>query len=133
MLFGKTARLTAVDGINKAGIPVMIIHGNQDESIKYDGASIISRQKEITNPKAVFLTNSTEGHNGHNSLNVSEASIEYADGKNKEYKKLYDQYSGKIPDDVRAEYYKGVDKFLANQLDPDFMGQINLFFEAALE
>lgn len=132
MLFGSTAWTTAVDGINHTDASVMIIHGNADELIAYDGAGIISHRDEITNPNVVYKTCSAENENGHNDLFVSDAASKYIKEKNTEYKELYDRYDGNIPDDVRAEYYEGVDKFRTSELDADFMDEINRFFEDSL-
>lgn len=132
MLFGSTVGITAVDGINKTDIPVMIIHGNKDEDISYDRTSIISHKDEITNPNVIFKTCSIENRNGHKTLFRSAAAIEYINAKNEEYTKLYDSYNGKIPDNAKAEYYAGVDKFKTSDLDKDFMDEINSFFEKHL-
>lgn len=132
MLFGSTARITAVDGINKSDIPVMIIHGDKDDTISYYDASIISHQNEITNQHVIYKTCSANNRNGHNNLNLSTAASKYIDEKNKIYKELYDSYHGKIPYDVRTKYYKDIDKSLTSQLDADFMGEIDSFFEEAL-
>ena len=70
-LFGKTAWDSAVNGINKASIPVMIIHGTQDNTISYTGASIIAHRDEITNPKVVYKTCTKEGHNGPSSMSFT--------------------------------------------------------------
>jgi alpha-beta hydrolase superfamily lysophospholipase len=133
MLFGKAAWASAVDGIDKAGIPVMIIHGDEDSTISYTGAAIIAHRDEITNPRVVYKTCSTESHNGHSSLFYSEAAIRYMEEKNREYRELYDSYGGEIPDDVKVGYYAGIDRFLTSEPDRDFMDDVNQFFESALE
>lgn len=132
MLFGSIAKITAVDGINSTDTAVMIIHGDEDEAIAYNGASIIAHQSEITNPKVTYKTCSAENHNGHNNLFVSEAASRYIMEKNEEYKELFDSYNQSIPDDIKAEFYEGVDKFQINELDANFMNEINRFFEKQL-
>ncbi|MDF2685322.1 MAG: hypothetical protein K0S55_503 [Clostridia bacterium] len=129
LLFGEKAKVSAVDGINGKDTAVMIIHGVNDDAIAYNGASIISHKDEITNPNVIYKTYSNENHNGHNDLYLSDAAIKYINEKNAEYKELFDNYNGKIPDDIRAEYYAGVDKFQTSELDVNFMNEINLFFE----
>ena len=133
MLFGNTARLTAVDGINRIDTPVMIIHGSADEDILYNGASIISHRSAITNPNVVYKTCSANNHNGHNNLLQSEAAIQYINEKNKEYKGLRDRDAGNIPDDVNANFYEGIDKFQTSELDAGLMNEINGFFEKQLQ
>jgi len=41
-------------------------------------------------------------------------------------------YNENIPNDIKAEYYEGVDKFQTSELDVDFMNEINRFFEDRL-
>jgi dienelactone hydrolase len=132
MLFGSTAMITAVDGINSTDTAVMIIHGDEDEEILYDGAGIIAHKDEITNPNVIYKTYSAKNHNGHTNLFVSEATSKYNNEKNKEYKELYDSYNENIPDDIKAEYYEGVDKFQTKELDVEFMNEINRFYEGNL-
>ena len=129
MLFGRTARVTAVGGINRTDTPVMIIQGDEDKEISYYGASIIAHQSEITNPNVSYKTCSAENHNGHNDLFESDAASDYINEKNKEYKELYDSYNGNIPDQVKSMYYAGADKFQTSELDADFMNEIKGFFE----
>ena len=132
ILFGETARLTAVDGINSTDTPVMIIHGSADEDILYNGASIISHRSAITNPDVMYKTCSAKNHNGHNNLLQSEAAIQYINEKNKEYRALNDRYDGNIPDDVKANFYAGIDKFQTSELDVGLMNEINDFYLKAL-
>lgn len=133
MLFGKTAGVTAVDGINSTDTAVMIIHGDEDKEISYYGASIIAHKDEITNPNVIYKTCSTENHNGHNSLYESEAASEYKKEKNNEYKEVFDSYNGNIPEDVKAEYYAVIDKFQTSERDAEFMSEVNAFFEKQLK
>ena len=128
-LFGDNANLSAVDGINKTDTPVLIIHGTADESISYTGASIISHRDIITNPNVVYETISAQNHNGHKTMFSSDAAITYINSVNKEYQELFDQYSGNIPENIRAQFYANIDKFRVNDLDKNFMNGINTFFE----
>ena len=131
-LFGKDAGLSAVNGINQSGIPVMIIHGTGDEDISYTGASIISHQADITDPNVEYVTCSKEGQNGHKSLYRSEAAVKYINQINQEYRAITEQYGGNIPDDVKAQFYASLDKFQTSELDASFMDNINRFFESQL-
>jgi predicted alpha/beta hydrolase len=64
-LFGNTANLTAVGGINKSGIPVMIVQCSNDDTIPANTISIYAHFGEINNPNAT--PNYREGDNatGH--------------------------------------------------------------------
>lgn len=129
ILFGKTAGLSAVDGINKSGVPVMIIHGLEDGVILYDGAGIIAHKDSITNPNVVYVTSDSEYQNGHNNLNMSKDAADYIKVLNIELNAINDSYDGDIPDEVKAGFYSGIDKNLASKLDPAFMSEVNVFFE----
>lgn len=133
MIFGNTIGVTATQGINNTDIPIMIIHGQKDEAIAYNGASIIANKDEITNPNVIYKTCNAENHNGHNNLFQSKVATEYINNKNLEYKETYDKYNGEIPDDIKAKYYEDIDRLKSSELDVDFMDEINLFFEMQLE
>jgi dienelactone hydrolase len=130
--FGRSAGVTAVDGINSGDTPVIIIHGSADDSISYDGASIIAHRERITNPSVVYKTCSAENHNGHRNLLRSEAAVQYSNQKNQEYRALLDRYEGTLPDDVNADFYAGVDRFRTSEADADLMDEINRFFESTV-
>jgi alpha-beta hydrolase superfamily lysophospholipase len=130
--FGRGAGVTAVDGINSSDTPVMIIHGSADEAIAYNGASIIAQRGQITNPHVVYKTANADKRSGHMDLFRSEAAVQYIQQKNQEYKALFDRYAGSIPDDVKAAFYAGVDRFQTSELDAGFMTEINTFFENSL-
>ncbi|MCL2804406.1 MAG: lysophospholipase [Treponema sp.] len=56
-IFGDIAKLTAIDGINKAQIPVLIIHCSSDDVIPANSVSVYSHRSRITNPytEIIFL------------------------------------------------------------------------------
>ena len=130
--FGRSAWVTAIDGINSSDTPVMIIHGSQDDSISYNGASIIAQRRQITNPSVIYKTCSAEKHNGHMDLFRSETAVQYIDQKNQEYQALLNHYAGTIPDNVKAEFYSGINRVLTSDLDADLMKEIDSFFESSL-
>jgi len=68
MLFGDYADLCAITGINRAEVPVMIIHGNRDNVVLYDGSGIIAHRERISNPNAVFVSRYYPNRSGHNDL-----------------------------------------------------------------
>ena len=52
----KSAKLNAVDGINRSGeLPVLIIHGKHDNYVDFDRVSIYSCRDSITDPNAEYL------------------------------------------------------------------------------
>lgn len=131
-LFGKNANHTAVDGINHSSSAVLIIHGNEDESIAYDGASIIAHKADIVNPNVIYHTASNDPQNGHNSLTKSLRNIAYVQLKNLEYEALYKEHEGEIPDDIKRAYYADVDRWLTSELDEGIMRIINDFYNVHL-
>lgn len=130
--FGDSAWVAAVDGINGSNTPIMIIHGTADSMISYTGASIIAQRGNITNPNVIYKTSSAKNNNGHANLLLSAAAIEYGNQKNEEYQSISDRYQGNIPDEVRAEYYAGVNPFQTTERNADLMHEINSFFESSL-
>lgn len=124
-LFGQYSGMTAVNGINKSNVPVLIIHGTEDGTIGYDKSSIISEREKITNPNAQFLT--LDGK-GHNNLFYTAEALEYINEFNKDYRVIYDQYNGEIPEDVLEEIYSGSDRELINTPNEELLSQIESFF-----
>lgn len=131
-LFGDTVHHTATKGINSRNIPVLLIHGDNDDVISYYGASIIAHQEEITNPNIRYMPYNAENHNGHNNIFRSDAALEYTNLKNLSYKELYDRYHGEIPDHLKLEFYEGIDRFQVSEIDVGFMNMVNEFFEGQL-
>lgn len=128
ILFGEKASLNAVDAINQSNIPVLIIHGTEDETVAYEGSSIISKLEDITNPNARSISLSEPGRNGHNNLFRSTASLDYIDKINIEYRKLYDSHNQNIPYEIKQDFYSKIDRVLAQDINRELMDEINEFF-----
>ena len=130
--FGRNSSWSAVDGINKSGIPVLVIHGDNDEVIKYSGASVIAQRDKITNPKAEFRTFSEKGRNGHSSIFCT---AEYAEYKEKVYipavNELNEKYDNDIPYDELVKFVESLDVDLYNDFNPEMIDLIDGFFEKA--
>ncbi len=131
-IFGGKIGMTAVDGINNTDTPILIIHGTEDETIDFNGAATIAYKDEITNPNVQYKICDKEKQNDHNHLFTAVEAIEYYDEQNETYKKLYEQYDGEIPDDVKAEFYAQVDKDKINIMDEEFMQDVLDFYEEAI-
>ncbi len=130
ILFGETASLNAIDAINQSNVPVLIIHGTEDEAVTYEGSSIISKLEDITNPDARAISLSEPGRNGHNNIFRSNASMEYIDEINSDYRKLYDLYNPDIPIpyEIKQDFYSKINRSLAQDINRDLMNEINEFF-----
>lgn len=133
ILFGKNASVSAVNGINQSNVPVMIIHGDHDTRVLYNGSSIIAHKDEIKNSKVIYKTCTKEFHNGHSDLFLSDEARQYDIKVDEEYIKMNEKYSGKIPHDIEKEFYENVDKFLINELDSELMKEINTFYYQCVE
>ena len=130
--FGKKTNMSAVDGINKSGIPVMVIHGRKDTMIGYDKSSIISKKSEITNKNVKYYTIDGK-YSTHNGIFYSDKADEYLEKLDKEYDKLSKNYKdGEIPHSEKQKFFDNVDKALANEPNEKLFDDINNFFEAQL-
>ncbi len=129
--FGEYSDISAVDSINSSDAHVMIIHGTGDNTIKYDGASIISQRDKITNPNVTYKIMDGE-LNGHSNLFSSKESVEYIKKLQEEFEILYEKYNEDIPDDILKNFYENTDKEKASELSKDFMDSVNEFYTNAL-
>lgn len=131
-VFGEYTNMSAVDGINKSNIPVLIIHGKKDNMIGYERSSIISKGSEITNPNVKYYTIDGK-YSGHNNIFHSDKANEYLEKLDAEYEKIYDKYKdGEVPDNVKSQFFAKADKELANEVNEEMMTEINEFFEMQL-
>ena len=96
--YGADKNLSAVSGINKAQIPVLVISAEND--IFYGGKTspIYQKQNMITNQKCKFLLMDKPEHNGHYSYFLTDAAIEYqkTNPKDKINKNLYMEHDKAI-------------------------------------
>lgn len=132
MLFGEKLDFTAVKGINRTDTPVLLIHGTEDRVISLSGAATMAHRDEITNPNVEYKLCDGERQNGHSNLLYSLNALNYMDELNLEYDKLYEEYNGNIPDEVKRSFYSGVDKLRVEERDEGFMNDVLAFYEKAL-
>ncbi len=127
-IFGEYTNLSAVDGINKSGIPVLVIHGKEDTMIGFDRSSIISKADEITNPNVRYYPIDGK-YSGHNSIFYSEEALDYMEELDEQLDGISAGYDdGEVPDEVLAEFFDGIDREKANGLNLTLMEKINSFF-----
>jgi len=132
LLFGKIASFDAVSALHAADIPVLVIHGIEDEMVAYDGSALIAHRDEISNPLARYVTVDTPGRNGHNNLFRTDEAITYIEEVNALYRAIYDSYDGQIPYEVKKNFYAGVDRMLLQELEPSIMRTIDGFIDEVL-
>ena len=129
--FGSEADLNAVDGINRSGIPVLVLHGDKDPTVPYEGISILSKQAQITNPHVRYET-ITGPYATHNSFFSSDAANAYKKEFNEQGQKIAEQYGGNVPDDVREAAYASADKPLINEVNLELLTTIEQFYLDAI-
>ena len=128
--FGDVAKLTAIDGINKTDIPVMIVQSSDDDVISAKTTSIYAHRREITNPHVEIIYKDGEDATGHERVFGSKKRKEYAKWANANWKEYYEA----DPENATLlQWAKEInfDKTLANELDADLMEHINDFFARA--
>jgi len=132
LLFGSVASSTAVSALNKTDIPVLIIHGIEDEMVHYSGSSILAKRDRITNEKVSYITATQEGRNAHNNLFRTDEMVQYVEKVNAQYRLLFDAYDGEIPYETNKEFYDGIDRLQLSMLQPSLMQEIDAFLDRAL-
>ena len=129
LVFGNAVSNDAVSGINGSASPVMIIHGKDDKTVKYDGAALINYNERITNSGAVYL--GVEGR-GHNNTLYSDSAM----ALNKEYEDkinaLYAEYNNNPPIDKVKEIVTEYMGFGICETDPTVSEKIIAFFDNAV-
>ena len=127
LAFGADADRTALDGINKTSAPVLIIHGNADAVVEYDGSAIIAQRERISNENVQYLVMDKPGCNGHNSYFYTARANQYLNQKAEELADLSKQYPDGIPEDVIATFMEGYDYKRANEASPELIDAIDAF------
>ncbi len=134
LTFGKYASLTAVEGINRSDIPVMLVHGTEDRLVPIDGAGVMGHQKEITNPNVKMLRISTEERNDHGSIFYAKESLAHIKDVDQAYRALHKQYHGKIPEDVKKAFYdEKADRSIYSLPNNELLKEIDVFLAEAVK
>ena len=130
--YGRYGTLTAVDGINKADIPVLVVQGTGDQMISYDKSSIVADKKKITNPKVQYMIFKEEGANDHDSFFFTPKAREILKELNEKLGQLNQAFNGHVPAKELEKLYAGLDKDTLNAPNEEFLSKVNAFFEASL-
>lgn len=132
LTFGDKMDYTAADGINRAtDTAVMIIQGDQDDFVGYDGPCIYTNRDKITNPKTEYVLLEGKRHNDL-MMDYSEERQSYVNEISAEYSRLLEQYHGEIPDEVAKAWSEGIDKTLTSRLDEELIAEITEFYLKAI-
>ena len=127
--FGSTMKLTAVDGINKTGIPVMIVHSANDDLISAKTTSIYAHREKITNPYVEIIFLDDDDAAGHEYVFCSREMREYRNIANENLQKYLAETEN--PSLAQWAVYYNFDKIKANELNGELMERINTFFNDA--
>jgi len=127
--FGNAMKLTAVEGINKAAIPVMIVQSSNDEVISAKTTSIYAHREKITNPHLEIVFFDSDDAPGHEFVFCSKERREYIRAVNENFQK-YRAVNENAALSQWAEEYN-FDKIKANELNGELMERINMFFNNA--
>ncbi|KIR03483.1 Dipeptidyl aminopeptidase/acylaminoacyl-peptidase-like protein [Lachnospiraceae bacterium TWA4] len=130
--YGKYGNLTAVDGINKSNIPVLIVQGTGDQMISYEESSLVAFKDKITNPNVEYLIISEDGLNDHDSFFYTREGNTIIKAFNEKKGQLLQQYNGKIPDEELKKLYDEVDKEELNKPNEEFLKRMELFIEKSI-
>lgn len=132
LLFGDMADISAVDGINKADIPITIVHGDNDTIVPHDSAGIIAHKEQITNPHVKYILRTKDVVDSHTKVIYSDKAAEYSKEADKRMDELKKKYGEEISDNELKAYYDSIDKFRMSELDEEIFDSINKMFEAAV-
>ena len=124
--FGSVMKFTAVDGINKANIPVMIVHSSDDRLVSDKSTAIYAYRDKITNPYVELVYFDGEEAAGHEFVFYSET-IRLANQSMRKYR-------AETPNPSFAQWVEEYqfDKIAANELNGELMERINTFFELTI-
>ena len=131
---GKYSKLNAVDGVNKRDIPVLIIHGENDDFVDFDRVSIYSQRYSITNPNAEYLVLTGRYADHLNFFKCDEAN-DYLQGFYHQRDALAEKYGGmdKIPGDELEKLVKSYDKRMINTINTELLEDIERFYLKAAD
>jgi len=127
--FGNTMNFSAVNGINKTVIPVMIVHCSNDALISPQTTSIYTHRKKITNPYVEIIYLDGDDAAGHEFPFSSKEMRAYRRIANESLQKYWSENENPSKLQWAKEY--GFDKFKANELNGELMERINIFFDNA--
>ncbi|MBO5146098.1 MAG: alpha/beta fold hydrolase [Lachnospiraceae bacterium] len=131
LTFGDKVNVTAVDGINHAeDTAVLIVQGDLDDFVGYDGPCIYANRDKITSPNVQFVVLENRDH-GDLMMDQSEERLNYIEKMNEEYDMLSKSYDGDIPDEINEQWYAALDKNLNSKLDEElFAGFVEFYLQA---
>lgn len=132
MAFGDRMNLTATDGINRAiHTAVMIIQGDLDNFVGFDGPCIYANRDKVTRDDVQFVLLEGREH-GNLMMDHSPERMAYMEQLNEEYDRILAEYQNEVPDEVKKEWNDTIDKELTSRLDEELFENIVDFYMEAI-
>jgi pimeloyl-ACP methyl ester carboxylesterase len=131
-LFGDAVNLTAVDGINRTRIPVMIVQSSDDDVISPKTIATYAYRSKLTNPNVDIVYLEGADAAGHEYVFCSQAQRAYMKAATASWEAY--KAANRNPDKGQwaASYSgSGFDKNAANELNVTLMNRINAMFMSA--
>ena len=129
--FGRAAGFSAVRGINRSDIPVMIVQGTHDDTVVGED-QIMYYRDDITNPNVIFVDRDGEGQGTHNYILRSEAAFAYINETDAAYDAYKAAHGGSLTHDEKVAFYDTVDDERISEIDAAFWDDVSAFFETCI-
>lgn len=129
---GRLGSLTAVKGIDAGTVPVLLIHGTEDETVPLDSVSIAREAPRLKNPNVEVLLIGESGQNGHCSIFRHSESVEYIEQVDEALKALKREKGQEISSSDLECFFADVDKAAYNRPNDALLTKIDGFFRTHL-
>ncbi len=130
--FGTDSNVRAHESINHAGIPVLLIHGVEDNFIKINSTAIYGKKDSITNPYVKYHEINRKGGSGHNDYFGVIENNPYFNEKCEELTKLQKENGGKLPEGLKLKVSESYDIEKLTTIDPEFFDVVRVFLDSAV-
>jgi alpha-beta hydrolase superfamily lysophospholipase len=130
--FGTDSNVRAHESINHAGIPVLLIHGVEDNFIKINSTAIYGKKDSITNPNVRYHEINRKGASGHNDYFGVIENNPYFNEKCEELIKLQKENSGKLPEGLKLKVSESYDIEKLTTIDPEFYNAVRVFLDSTV-
>ena len=114
----------AVDSINSADTPILLVHGSQDEMIPLETTAVLAYEGALKNPKLQKFIITEEGQNTHMSILHSAQSNAYIEEINEDFATKVSGI-GEVSEEDRLERILQFRKELVDSADLSLVNQIN--------
>lgn len=126
--FGRYSDIDTINAINKKDAAVLIIHGDNDDTVKYDGASIMAASNRITSLNVEKFTFEAENKDTHaGAFHSTEYYNYYTNTLKPKYDEIDKRCNGDWTDADWEEYVALVDKSVFDAPNPDLIKLIDDF------